>query len=364
MRILGIESSCDECAAAVVEDARIVRSNIVASQIEQHKLYDGVVPEIAARLHCEWIQNVCAEALQQAGYSLNDIDVIAVTTQPGMIGALLVGLSFAKGLAWATGKPLVGVDHILAHLYVPHIEAEGGAEPLLYPYIGLLVSGGHTMICVVRSFCEVEVLGASIDDACGEAFDKVAKFYGLGYPGGAAIDGLVKNNGGDETAYVFPQPRLKNSRRELDVSFSGLKTAAIWQCSQFLQPGKDGKLENLLASYQKAIVDMLLDRVLRAAEHTGIRRVAIGGGVAANSYLRAQLANLRAGGAWDIRTPNLKYCTDNAVMIAAIAWEYAREGRYAGLDCSAHSRVEGFRSMPAKNRKSQSARRNAAAKQV
>ncbi len=339
MMILGLESSCDECAAAVVESGRRVHSNIVASQIEEHKLYDGVVPEIAARLHCEWIQNICAEALKQAGCSLQDIDAIAATSQPGMIGALLVGLSFAKGLCWASGKPLIAADHVLAHLYAPKIEQE-----LAYPYIGLLVSGGHSMICAVRGYDEVEVLGASIDDACGEAFDKVAKHYGLGYPGGAMIDRMATS--GDSSSYLFPQPKLKNSRRELDLSFSGLKTAAIWQHRQFLQSGKSERLEDLLASLQKAIVDMLLDRVIRATESTGIRRVAIGGGVAANSYLRAQLELLRRNRDWLVSTPSMKYCTDNAAMIAAIGWEYARAGRFARLDCPASSRVDLFRSVP------------------
>ena len=343
MKILGIESSCDECAAAVVEDGREVCSDVVASQIEQHKLYDGVVPEIAARLHCEWIQNICAQALEQAGCQLEDINAIAATSQPGMIGALLVGLSFAKGLAWAGGKPLIAVDHILAHLYVPHIRSDASPPPE-YPYIGLLVSGGHTMVCLVRSYRMVEVLGASIDDACGEAFDKVAKHYGLGYPGGAVIDCIAQN--GDASAYRFPQPKLKSRHRDLDFSFSGLKSAAIWQHQQFLE--KEAGLENLLASYQKAIVDMLLNRVCLAAERTGVCRVAIGGGVAANSYLRQQLEILRQSYGWQLYCPSLKYCTDNAVMIAAIAAEYAREGRFADFSCAAHSRVEHFRSQPKK----------------
>ncbi|MEM9423690.1 MAG: tRNA (adenosine(37)-N6)-threonylcarbamoyltransferase complex transferase subunit TsaD [Spirochaetota bacterium] len=345
MYILGIESSCDECAAAVVGDGRKVDSNIIASQVEQHKLYDGVVPEIAARLHCEWIQKICAQALEEAGRSLEDIDAIAVTRQPGMIGALLVGLSFAKGLAWAAGKPLIGVDHVLAHLYVPHLLEREEAENGLYPYIGLLVSGGHTMICVVRAYNDVEVLGASIDDACGEAFDKVAKHYGLGYPGGAVIDRMAKS--GDDSAYVFPRPKIKNSRRDLDVSFSGLKTAAIWQHRQFLQAGKPDRLEDLLASYQKAIVQMLLDRTTEAVRRTGIRRVAIGGGVAANSYLRSQLETFD----WEVFSPSLEYCTDNAVMVAAIAYEYAGEGNFASWDCAASSRVESFRSLPRQRRR-------------
>ena len=221
--------------------------------------------------------------------------------------------------------------------------AEPQREPE-YPYIGLLVSGGHTMVCLVRSYRKVEVLGASIDDACGEAFDKVAKHYGLGYPGGAVIDRLAQH--GDASAYRFPQPKLKSRHRDLDFSFSGLKSAAIWQHAQFLERGKEAGLENLLASYQKAIVDMLLDRVRVAAARTGVRRVAIGGGVAANSYLRRELETLRQSHGWRLFCPSLKYCTDNAVMIAGIAAEYVREGRFADLSCPAHSRVEHFRSQP------------------
>ena len=351
MRILGIESSCDECAVAIVEDGCLVRSNIIASQVKQHKLYDGVVPEIAARLHCEWIQNICAQALQQANCQLEDADAIAVTQQPGMVGALLVGLSFAKGLAWAMEKPLIGVDHILAHLYVPFIKQEStsvGTLELSYPYIGLLVSGGHTMICAVHSYRNVEVLGASIDDACGEAFDKAAKHYGLGYPGGAMIDHLAKM--GDPSAYIFPQPKIKNSRRNLDFSFSGLKTAVIWQHRQFLQPDKPERLEDRLASYQKAIVDMLLNRIIQAVKSTGINRIVIGGGVAANSYLRKQLQELCQKAHWQIYCPEQKYCTDNAAMIAAIAYEYAKEGCFTGLDCAAYSRVAEFRSLPTKTK--------------
>lgn len=335
--VLGIETSCDECAAAVVRNGKEILSNVVASQIDEHKLYDGVVPEIAARLHSEWIQNVVDQAVLESGMALKDISAIAVTHKPGMIGALLVGLSFAKGLAWSLNKPLIAVDHILAHLYAPQLQWE-----IPYPYLGLLVSGGHTMVSLMRSYNDIEVLGATIDDACGEAFDKVAKHYGLGYPGGAVIDKLART--GDSLSFRFPQPVLKNSRRSLDMSFSGLKTAAIWQKGQFLKSGKEDNLENLLASYQKAIIDMLLDRLSRAVAMTGIDNILIGGGVAANSYLRQHLAQMD----WNIFAPELAFCTDNAAMIAGIAYHYHLSQNYADFDCPAFSRVGDFRSVPQK----------------
>lgn len=335
IRILGLETSCDECAASVVVNGTEVLSNVVFSQIDTHKLYGGVVPEIAARMHTESIQGVCDQALRQAGYGLSEIDAVAVTQKPGLIGSLLIGISFAKGLALAAGKPLIAVDHILAHLYAPRLEAE-----IDYPYLGVLLSGGHTMICLVEDFHRVEVLGATIDDACGEALDKVAKHYQLGYPGGPAVDRLAQT--GDPDSYVFPKPNIKSSSRPLDFSFSGFKTAAIWQSEQFLKPGRSPHLPDLLASYQKGVFQTILDRIAKAVEQTGQKRIVIGGGVAANSYLRAQLAQ----SPWEIHTPSLQYCTDNAAMIAGIAYQYSRRDLYADWDFSAYSRVEEFRSLP------------------
>lgn len=217
MKVLGIESSCDECAASVVEDGKVILSNIVDSQVELHRPFYGVVPEIASRKHVESITPVVKSALSEAGLGESDIDGIAVTYRPGLIGSLLVGLSFAKGLAFSLGKPLIGVDHILAHLYAPHLEND-----ISYPYIGLIVSGGHTLIARVASFCQFEVLGTTLDDACGEAFDKVARHYDLGFPGGAAIDSLAGQ--GESRAFSFPRPSLHKGDHRFDVSYSGLKT--------------------------------------------------------------------------------------------------------------------------------------------
>jgi N6-L-threonylcarbamoyladenine synthase len=221
MTILGIESSCDETAAAVVRDGRTILSNIIATQIPFHAQYSGVVPEIASRKHTEWIMPVVTQALTDAGCTLDGIDAIAATNQPGLMGALLMGLTFGKTLAWAAGKPFIAVNHMLGHLYAAHL-----SEHIDYPYIGLLVSGGHSIICRVTGFDDMEVLGTTVDDAVGEAFDKVAKFYGFGYPGGAIIDKLAKE--GDPKAAHFPLPTLKpEGTRACDVSYSGLKTAAI-----------------------------------------------------------------------------------------------------------------------------------------
>jgi N6-L-threonylcarbamoyladenine synthase len=258
LRILGIESSCDECSASVVEDGRRILSNVILSQVDFHKPYYGVVPEIASRKHIEWIRPVVQDALAEAATGLEDVDAVAVTFRPGLIGSLLVGLSYAKGLAWALGKPLIGVDHILAHLYAPHLERD-----ISYPYLGLLVSGGHTIIAKVETFDKIVVLGTTIDDACGEAFDKVAKHYGIGFPGGVAIDKLSKT--GDPRAFRFPKPSLHKGEAFYDVSYSGLKTAVIHQSDQFWNGKSEKSLANIAASFQRAAVDILVDREIGRA---------------------------------------------------------------------------------------------------
>jgi N6-L-threonylcarbamoyladenine synthase len=257
MLVLGIESSCDECAAAVVEDGRRILSNEVASQIEIHRPYDGVVPEIASRLHTQWIQPVVSTALAAAGVSVPELGGIAVTNRPGLVGSLLVGLNFAKGVSLAHGIPMVGVDHIRAHLYAPHLEFD-----IRYPYLGVIVSGGHTIISLVRDFDAIEVLGTTIDDACGEAFDKVAKHYRLGYPGGAAIDRLAAR--GNPHAFHFPDPDLKKGSHRYDVSYSGLKTAVINQLDQFWDGESEKSGENIAASFQRTAIEMLIKRIRRA----------------------------------------------------------------------------------------------------
>jgi len=333
MKILGIETSCYECAASVVEDGRHILSNVVATQIELHKPYYGVVPEIASRLHTEWITSVVKDSIDQAGIHLSDIDGVAVTSRPGLVGSLLVGLSFAKGLALSLGKPFIGVDHIRAHLYAPYLEFD-----IEYPYLGVLVSGGHTVISRVTEFDEMEVLGTTIDDACGEAFDKVAKYYELGYPGGVAIDRLSKD--GDPRAFNFPNPSLHKGDHKYDVSYSGLKTAVVNQLDQFRNGDAVKSKENIAASFQKAAVDILMRRVRRALKDTGLTRVVAGGGVVANSLLRKELLELD-----NIETiiPSMSLCTDNGAMIAGIGFQYLERGMISDYSINASARVQAFR---------------------
>ena len=333
MRVLGIESSCDECSAAVVEDGSRILSNIVLSQVDFHRPYYGVVPEIASRKHIEWIRPVVEDSLKEAGTAEKDIDAVAVTFRPGLIGSLLVGLSYAKGLAWALGKPLIGVDHILAHLYAPHLERD-----IEYPYLGLLVSGGHTIIARVERYDAIEVLGTTIDDACGEAFDKVAKYYDIGFPGGVAIDRLSKT--GNPRAFHFPKPSLHKGEAFYDVSYSGLKTAVIHQSAQFWDGKSERSVANIAASFQKAAIDILVDRTLAAAEDTGLRRIVAGGGVAANSYLRERMA---AQPGLEVIFPSLKLCTDNAAMVAGFGYHSLLEGKVSDFSLNAEARVAVFK---------------------
>ncbi|MGP1454496.1 MAG: tRNA (adenosine(37)-N6)-threonylcarbamoyltransferase complex transferase subunit TsaD [Treponema sp.] len=333
MKVLGIETSCDETAAAVVQDGRHICSSIVATQIPFHEAYKGVVPEIASRKHTEWILPVVRSALQEAGETMQSIDGIAVTSRPGLMGSLLVGLTFAKSLAWACNKPFIAVNHMLGHLYAAHLEQE-----IAYPYLGLLVSGGHSIICKVSNFDSIEVLGTTIDDAPGEAFDKVAKFYNFGYPGGLIIDQLAKK--GNPKAANFPMPVLHNKERKYDVSYSGLKTAVINQLDQFWNPAYEKTPENIAAAFQMRAIKILLRALLRAAEDTGLHTIVAGGGVAANSLLREKLA---AEKQLTCIFPPLKYCTDNAAMIAGLGYQYLHRKEYSPLNCPASARVEGFK---------------------
>lgn len=333
MIVLGIESSCDECAAGLVADGRRILSNVVYSQLKEHAPFYGVVPEIASRRHIESISDVVSRALREAGQELSRVDAIAVTYRPGLIGSLLVGLSFAKGLALALDRPFVGVDHILAHLYAPHLEAD-----IAYPYLGLLVSGGHTLIARVERCDRIEVLGTTIDDACGEAFDKVAKFYDLGYPGGLAIDRLAGR--GDPRSFSFPRPSLHKGDHRFDVSYSGLKTAVIHQLDQFWNPGLPKTKENIAAAFQQTAIDILVDKLVQASRQTGLERVVVGGGVAANSYLRRRLQKEKQ---LEVVLPSLGLCTDNAVMIAGLGYQLLAAGERSAYDLNAEARVPGFR---------------------
>lgn len=338
MKILGIESSCDECAAAIVEDGKQVLSNVVATQIPFHARYNGVVPEIASRMHTEWIYSVVEEALNTANLGPADIEGVAATAQPGLLGSLLVGLNFAKAFAWARQIPFIAIDHMLAHLYASQLtDAE-----VSYPFLGLLVSGGHSIICRVDAFDMVSVLGTTIDDAVGEAFDKVSKHYGFGYPGGAVIDKLAKN--GDDSAFDFPLPSLHKGQHRYDVSYSGLKTAVINQLEQFRRKGSnaasDTETANIAASFQKTAVEILLRALFRAVEDTGLTSIVAGGGVAANSYLRSRLAERQ-----ELRCifPPLHLCGDNGAMIAGLGYQYLARGDKSPLNVVASARVKAFK---------------------
>ena len=335
MIVLGIETSCDECSAAVVRDGHEILSNVIATQIELHKPYQGVVPELASRLHTEWIAQVVKAAVAQAGLSNSDIDAVAVSNRPGLLGSLLVGVSFAKAFAYALDIPVIGIDHIRAHLYASQIET-----PLEYPYLGVLVSGGHTVICRVDGYDEIKVLGTTIDDAIGEAFDKVAKFYNLGYPGGVVIDKLSRS--GDPMAFLFPGPTLDRGDHPYDMSYSGLKTAVINQLDKFRNGEAEASDVNIAASFQRCAVGILMKRVRAALKDTGLTRVSAGGGVAANSLLRSELKDLEKGG-YTVTFPSLKLCTDNGAMVAGLAFRYLQDGFCDDMGLTASSRVVSFK---------------------
>ena len=319
--VLGLETSCDETAAAVVSEDGELLSSVVASQAELHARYGGVVPEFASRRHLELVGPVLRAALDDAGKSLDDVGRVAVTQGPGLVGALLVGLSAAKALAWARGLPLVPVDHLRAHVATLYLRP----EPLEPPFTCLLASGGHTLLLSVVEPSGFEVLGATLDDAAGEAFDKGARLLGLGYPGGAELDRLARD--GDPEAFAFPVARVPG----LDFSFSGLKTALLYAVRELDEAEVERRRADLAASYQRAIVRALVERLVAAAEQTGHETVAVVGGVAANSELRASLP--------EARFAPLALCTDNAAMVAS-AGRFAAPvplPGYLGLDAYASS---------------------------
>ena len=337
MLILGIETSCDECACAVVDDSGNVLSNKIATQIARHKPFYGVVPELASRLHTELIQVVVEEAIAEANIKKSDIDAVAVTSTPGLIGSLLVGVNFAKTFSYFLKKPLISVNHIYAHLYAAKIQYQ-----ISYPYIGVLVSGGHSLIAKVNNYDVIEILGASADDAIGEAFDKVAKYYDMGFPGGVAIDELSKK--GDMSAFNFPLAHLDKKRySDLDMSFSGLKSAVINNRLKYLRDGFEDNKENLAASFQKTAVKIIIDRIKKAIKNTGIKNIVLGGGVAANSHLRSEALKL---GSSDVKVyiPPILFCTDNAVMVAGIGVEYYKDKIFSDYYLSAQSRISQYKS--------------------
>lgn len=322
MITLGIETSCDETSAAVVADGRKILSNIILSQIQWHEKFGGVVPEIASRKHLENICAVVEKALQEASIDFSDVDLVAVTHGPGLIGALLVGVSYAKAVSFAAKKPLIGVNHIEGHIYANFLEND--FEP---PFICLVVSGGHTHLVYMEDHGKYTVLGRTLDDAAGEAFDKIARALDLGYPGGPAIDRIARL--GNEDAISFPVAHIKG--HELDFSFSGLKSAVLNYLNHCRQKGISIKVEDVAASFQKAVVSALVEKTLEAARKTDCRVIALAGGVAANSRLREEFQK-RAGENFEIRFPSVKLCTDNAAMIACAG--YYRYGRGFSSDLS------------------------------
>lgn len=332
MKILAIETSCDETAAAIVENGREVLSSVIYSQIEEHRLYGGVVPEIASRMHTEQIVPVTGMALEQAGLGFNDIDAVAVTAAPGLIGALLVGVSFAKGLCVKLDKPLIAVHHIRGHIaanYIAHMDLEP-------PFICLIVSGGHSHIVDVKSYTDFTVIGKTRDDAAGEAFDKVARVLGLPYPGGVSVDKAASN--GSPDAYRLPKPRVDGS--PYDFSFSGLKTAVINLVHNIKQKGgglSEAEINDIASSFQSTACEILTSRFLSAANELNYKKLVVAGGVSANSRLRANMEAAANENGYKLYMPPLSLCGDNAAMIGAQAWFEYNAGHIVALNLNAYA---------------------------
>ena len=329
MNILAIESSCDETAAAVVRDGRTVLSNCVASQIEMHTIYGGVVPEIASRKHVEAVTGLADQAVEQAGLTKGELDAVAVTYGPGLIGAVLVGVNFAKGAAMALDLPLIPVHHVRGHIAANYITY----PDLKPPFVCLCVSGGTTLVGDVRSYTEMKVLGGTRDDAAGECFDKVARVLGIGYPGGGPMDRLA--DGGDDSRYELPRAHV--SGHELDMSFSGLKTASLNLIHNAEQKGETLDLRDFAASFGRAVSESLVPRVMAAARAKGYGQVAVAGGVAANRRIRADLQAACARSGDRLYLPELKYCGDNAAMIGCQGFYEYQAGHTAGMELNAYA---------------------------
>lgn len=329
MNILAVESSCDETAVAIVKDGREVLTDCIASQVDLHRIYGGVVPEIASRMHIEAIYGLAEQALDKTQLTRSDIDAVAVTYAPGLIGAVLVGVNFAKAAAMSLNKPLIPVHHIRGHIAANYL-AYPDLEP---PFLCLVVSGGHTMIIDVQDYTKMEILGTTLDDAAGECFDKVGRLLGMPYPGGAALDKAAAK--GDEMKYTLP--RSKPGKNPYDMSFSGLKTAAINLIHHAQQIGEELDIDSLCAAFCAAVSDTLVPRVVQALEQTGRRKLAVAGGVAANSRIRMDiLAAARKLGV-DVCLPPLSLCGDNAAMIGAQAFYEYQAGNVAGMDLNAYA---------------------------
>lgn len=327
VRLLAIESSCDETAAAVVDNGREVRSNVIASQIDLHKLYGGVVPEIASRKHIENINQVIEQALIEADTTMEEIDGICVTYGPGLVGALLVGVGTAKAISYAARKPLIGVHHIEGHISANYI-CHKDLEP---PFLCLVVSGGHSHLVMVNGYGEYEIIGRTRDDAAGEAFDKVARSIGLGYPGGPKIDALAKE--GKKNAIAFPRASVEGA--PYDFSFSGVKSAVLNYINGCKMKGIEYSQADIAASFQEAVTDVLTDHTMRAAENFGIKKIAIAGGVACNQGLRTKMAERCEEKEYSFYYPDPIFCTDNAAMIGAAGYYEYKKGRRDGWDLNA-----------------------------
>lgn len=326
MKILAIETSCDETAAAVVEDGRKVLSSVVLSQVKEHRLYGGVVPEIASRRHCESICQVTKNALKEAALSWEDIDAVGVTYAPGLVGALLVGVNYAKSLAYTLKKPCIPVHHLRAHIAANYLVF----QELIPPFLTLVVSGGHTHLALAKDFTDFQLLGRTRDDAAGEAFDKVARTMGMEYPGGIALDKAAQS--GDGEKYLLPIPKVENP---LDFSFSGLKTAVINRLHKAEQKNEPFKKEDMAASFQKTICKILVEKTLMAAERTNSKTVLLAGGVSANSQLRREMKSACDRAGLKLYFPPLNLCSDNAAMVGSQAFYEFKAGRCAGLNLNA-----------------------------
>lgn len=326
-KILAIESSCDETAASIVVNGREVLSNVIASQIDIHKKFGGVVPEVASRMHIEAISAVVEEALREANLTFQDIDAVGVTYGPGLVGALLVGLQYAKALAYGLNIPLIGVNHIEGHISANFIEH----KDLKPPFVTLVVSGGHTFIVHMKDYGSFEVLGETRDDAAGEAYDKVARAIGLGYPGGPKIDKIAKE--GNENAIKFPRANFHD--KTLDFSFSGVKSAVLNYLNSLQMKGESYNQADVAASFQKAVVDVLVDNAMKACKEKQVDKIAISGGVASNSYLRAKLMERGEKEGIKVLFPAPILCTDNAAMIGSAAYYEYKAGRIADLTLNA-----------------------------
>ena len=329
MNILAVESSCDETAVAIVRDGREVLTDCIASQVELHRIYGGVVPEIASRKHIEAIYALADQALEKTALSRKDIDAVAVTYAPGLIGAVLVGVNFAKAAAMAMDKPLIPVHHIRGHIAANYL-AYPELEP---PFLCLVVSGGHTMIVEVQDYTKMRILGTTLDDAAGECFDKVGRVMGMPYPGGAALDRAAQQ--GDDTRYTMPRSKLGGN--PYDMSFSGLKTAALNTIHHAEQVGEKLDVNSLSASFTAAVSDTLVPRVVRALEETGLKKLAVAGGVAANSRIRKDILAAAEKMGVQVYLPPLSLCGDNAAMIGAQAYYEYLAGNTVGMDLNAYA---------------------------